>query len=455
MQGVVRLFRHSFLREVRTVLALAVPVALAELGWVSMSVVDTVMVGDLGPEAIGAIAIGSSAFYAFGIFGLGLMLGLDTLVSRAFGAGDRHDCHRSLAAGIYLAAILAPLLMVLFWLMPTMFDAAAIQPRVSVPAAVFLRTLSFSTLPLLLYGAFRRYLQATGLAGPVTFALVSANLVNWLCNWILIYGNWGAPALGVKGSAVATVIARLYMATLLGVSIWYFEHDRVPSARDIVRRPDWPRLALLIRLGFPAAMQILLEVGAFGATAFLAGRLAAVALAAHQIAVNVASVSYMVPLGISSAAAVTVGHALGKDNPALARYHGFIALGIAVAFELCSAAVLLLFPRQILQLYTNDGGVIETGIALLGLAAAFQLFDGLQAVATGALRGLGNTRTAMLVNLCGYWVLGLPLGYVLCFRNGYGVFGLWIGLTLALIVIAVILSLVWQRVSRASIFVRP
>ncbi len=416
-----------------------------------MSVVDTVMVGDLGPAAIGAIAIGSSAFYAFGIFGLGLMLGLDTLVARAFGAGDRHDCHRSLSAALYLALFLAPLLMMVFWVMPTTFDAAAIQPEVSAPAAVYIRALSFSTLPLLLYGAFRRYLQATGHVGPVTFVLVSANAVNWLCNWILIYGNWGSPALGVRGSAIATVIARLYMAGLLGACIWFFERHSRPSSAHILRRPDWVRLWQLIRIGLPAATQILLEVSAFGATAFLAGRLAPAALAAHQIAINVASVTYMVPLGISSAAAVTVGHSLGRANASLARHHGFIALGITVVFELCSAAVLLIFPGQILQLYTDDGGVLATGVTLLSLAAAFQLFDGLQTVATGALRGLGDTRTAMLVNLCGYWVLGLPLGYVLCFYRGLGVYGLWSGLTVALIVISVVLCFAWQRSSRTAV----
>ena len=441
---------RSLIREIRVVLALAVPVALAELGWVAMSVADTIMVGDLGPAAIGAIAIGSSAFYAFGIFGLGLMLGLDTLVARAFGAGDRHDCHRSLSAALYLAVFLAPLLMSVFWVVPTTFEAAAIQPEVSGPAAVYIRALSFSTLPLLLYGAFRRYLQATGHVGPVTFVLVSANAVNWLGNWVLIYGNWGCPALGVRGSAIATVIARLYMAGLLGACIWFFERHSRPSSADILRGPDWVRFRQLIRIGFPAAAQILLEVSAFGATAFLAGRLAPAALAAHQIAINVASVMYMVPLGISSAAAVTVGHSLGRANASLARHHGFIALGITVVFELCSASVLLIFPGPILQLYTDDGSVLATGVTLLSLAAAFQLFDGLQTVATGALRGLGDTRTAMVVNLCGYWVLGLPLGYMLCFYKGMGVYGLWSGLTVALIVISVVLCLAWQRSSRTA-----
>ena len=431
--------QHSWTREIKTVLALAGPVALAELGWVSMAVVDTIMVGNLGPTAIGAIAIGSSGFYAFAIFGLGLMLGLDTLVSRAYGAGDRRDCHRSLSAALYLAVAMLE----------------QVQHFLPVPATDFLRALSWSTLPLLLYGAFRRYLQATGHVAPVTFAIVTANLVNWFGNWVLIYGRWGVPALGVRGSALSTVLARIYVAVFLGGCIWVFERSRQPAARDILRRFDPSRVLQLVRIGLPAATQILLEIGAFGAVTFLAGRLAPVALAAHQIAINIASVSFMAPLGMSSAAAVLVGHAVGRQNGAQVRRHGSIAFGITVTYELCAAAVMFLIPLPLLKLYTADAEVLAIGTALLGLAALFQLFDGLQTVATGALRGLGDTRTAMLVNLCGYWLFGLPLGYALCFYRGYGVFGLWVGLTVSLMAIALVLTVAWRRKSRNVLAMMP
>ncbi len=437
--------------NVRHVLALAIPVALAELGWVSMNVVDTIMVGGLGPSAIGAIAIGGSAFYAFAIFGTGLLLGLDTLVAQAFGAGDREDCHRSLATGISLALLLTPVLMLFFYVTPFFFQAIGINADVSALAGNFIRALSLSTLPLLLYGAFRRYLQAIGHVRPVMFTLVSANLVNWLFNWLLIEGHWGLPALGVTGSALSTVMARVYMAAVLAFCIWWFERRGGFARTRFFRKPDGERLRLLLRLGLPAATQILLEIGAFGAAALLAGRLAPVALAAHQIAINVASVSFMVPLGIGSAAAVTVGQSVGRREPWIARQHGFIALGIASVFALCAAALFLVMPRRILQIYTEDKGVLQTGAILLIIAAGFQLFDAVQTVATGALRGLGSTRIPMLVNLGGYWFFGLPVGYVLCFRFGYGVYGLWTGLTLALIVIALLLLYAWNRQShRAS-----
>lgn len=416
-----------------------------------MNVVDTIMIGPLGPVAIGAIAIGGSAFYAFGIFGLGLLLGLDTLVSHAHGAGDREDGRHSLAQGIYLALLLTPPLMLLFYGLPQLFPRFGIEADVSSGAAVFLRALSWCTLPLLLYGAFRRYLQATGHARPVMFVLITANLINWFCNWLLIGGHWGFPALGVAGSAYSTVMARIYMASLLAACVWWFERRTAVPSSVLARRLDWNRLRRLVQIGFPAATQILMEVSAFGAAAFLAGRLSATALASHQIAINVASVSYMIPLGISSAAAVTVGHAFGSGNARVARRRGFIALGIAGAFAVFAASTFALFPYPILRIYTDDPGILQTGRNLLWIAAVFQLFDGVQTVTTGALRGLGNTRVAMLANIGGYWFFGLPVGYVLCFSYGHGVYGLWYGLTLALIVIATLLFFYWQKLSRSPV----
>ena len=434
--------------QLRRMLMLAIPVIFAELGWMSMSVVDTIMVGPLGPAAIGAAGVGSSAFYTFAIFGMGLLLGLDTLVAQAFGAGDRAACHRLLTQGVYLALFITPVLMGIFVMMPPFFYTFGVNPQVSALAGPFVLVLSWGTLPLLLYGAQRRYLQAMGHVRPVMFVLVSANVVNWFFNWILIEGHWGLPALGVRGSALSTCIARVYMAVLLAVFIWWFER-REPDLSSLFRKPDFPRIMRLLRIGFPAALQILLEIGAFGSAAVLAGRLAPVSLAAHQIALNCAAITFMAPLGISSAAAIAVGQSIGRGEPRIARSSGYIGLGLACVFMTCSALAFLSAPMKILRVYTSDPGVLGIGTGLLGLAGIFQLFDGIQTVATGALRGLGDTRAPMLVNLAGYWFFGLPLGYVLCFHYGYGVYGLWCGLTAALIAIASILLFFWNRTSRA------
>ncbi|MGH9693883.1 MAG: MATE family efflux transporter, partial [Bryobacteraceae bacterium] len=315
MQAAASPLDFNFRREVSRMLSLAVPVVLAELGWMSMTIVDTIMVGHLGPAAIGATGIGSSAYYSFAIFGMGLLLGLDTLVSQSHGSGNRDDCHHSLAQAVYLALLLTPLLMTLFAFMPPMFNAFGVNEQVSALAGPYLTTLSWSTLPLLLYGACRRYLQGVGHVRPVMFALLSSNLVNWFGNWLLIDGHWGLPALGVPGSAMSTCFARLYMAAALAACIWWLERGTAPGFASLIRKPDAKRIGVLLRIGFPAATQILLEIGAFGAAAILAGRLSPAALAAHQIALNCAALSYMVPLGISSAAAVAVGQAIGRREP--------------------------------------------------------------------------------------------------------------------------------------------
>jgi MATE family multidrug resistance protein len=237
------------------------------------------------------------------------------------------------------------------------------------------------------------------------------------------------------------------MAVSLGCFIWWSERNLNPGPSNMLRRLERTRVGQLLRIGFPAATQILLEIAAFGTAAFLAGRLAPVALAAHQIAISVAALSYMIPLGISSAAAVMVGHAIGAREWMTARRRGFIAIAVGVVAALSAAVLFLTAPLAILRIYTRDSAILAIAVNLLALAAAFQLFDSVQTVTTGALRGLGNTHIAMLINLGGYWLLGLPVGWLLCFRFGYGVYGIWWGLTLSLAVIATSLFVFWSRAS--------
>jgi MATE family multidrug resistance protein len=438
--------------ELRPMVGLAAPIVLAELGWMSMGIVDTMMVGRLpnSAEAIGAVSLGSILFYAVAMFGMGLLLGLDTLVSQSFGAGDLDDCHHSLVNGTYLSLGLAPLLMGLVWLLIPFLGSWGIDPRVLSGAIPYLRTLVWSTLPLLLYFVFRRYLQGMNLVRPVMFALVSANLVNVAGNWMLVYGHLGAPRMGTVGSGWATCISRIYMALVLLGYILNYERRNRTGLREASRWPNPLRLRQLAYLGFPAAMQFSLEVGVFAVATALIGRLGAVSLAAHQIALNTASFTYMVPLGIGSAAAVRVGQALGRGDTAAAGRSGWTALSLGAGFMSCAAVAFLVIPRAIIRVFTPDAAVIQAGVKLLFVAAFFQLFDGLQAVATGALRGAGDTRTPMLCHLVGYWAIGLPLGYWLCFRWGWGAAGLWAGLCLALILIGMALLAAWYYEVRKS-----
>ena len=423
---------------------LAVPVVLAEMGWMTMGMADALMVGPLGPEAIGAVGVGTSLFMGVVIFAMGLLLGLDTLVSHAFGAGRIEECHRWLVHGVVLALVMSlPTAGALIW-MTASLEAWGLNPAVLALTRPYLHVLTWSVVPLLLYSAFRRYLQGMGVVRPVMVALVAANIINVVANWLLIYGRFGFPELGVPGSAWATVFSRVVMAGTLLVTILYRErHERSKVFGNLALDLGWFRR--LFRLGAPAASQVTLEVGVFAAATALAGRLPAVSLAAHQLALNYAALTFMVPLGVASAGAVRVGHAVGRRDPSGASRSGWTALLFGVGFMSAAALIFVAIPRVLLDPFTDDLGVMEVGAGLLLVAAIFQLFDGLQGVATGVLRGLGDTRSPMLWNLAGHWFIGLPLGYWLAFGVGVGVVGLWWGLSIGLMICGVALLLVWRR----------
>ena len=405
----------------------------------SMGIVDTLMVGPLGPAAIGATGMSSAVFTALAIFGMGLMLGLDALVSQAFGARRIEECVRWLHQGVALSLLTAPIVMTLTWGAFLTVEWWGLHPDIRVLVASYLRVISLSAFPLLVYAALRRYLQGRHIVRPVMAALVSANLVNAAANWVLIYGHLGMPALGVEGSAWATSIARLYMALFLLVTV-YRVHQRDPEHPRIRFAIDMARMKRLVALGFPAASQITLEVGVFAAATMLAGRLDPIASASNQIALNIVSLAFMVPLGLASAAAVRVGHAVGAGDRDRAVQTGWTALALGGAVMIGIAIVLFAWPEPMLRGFTRDATVVELGTKLLAIAAAFQLFDGTQAVATGVLRGLGETRVPMIMNVIGHWVFGLPVGYALCFVFGWGVAGLWIGLSIGLIIVATTLT---------------
>ena len=433
------------LRELTPLLKLAGPVILAEIGWMVMGIVDTIMVGPLGPAAIGATGLGSGVFTAIAIFGMGLMLGLDSFVSQAHGSGDEAECRRWLHSGVWLAVVVAPLVMAVAWLLYLSLDAWGLHPEIGALVGPFLRGISFGAFPLLFYAAFRRYLQGMHVVRPIMFALVTANIVNAIANWILIYGNLGAPALGVEGSAWATTVARTWMAGFLLIAIWRQHRRRLDRQPHVPWSLDVARIKRLIGLGFPAASQVTLEVGVFAAATSLAGKLDPVSSGSHQIALNLAALAFMVPLGLSSAGAVRVGYAIGARDPDRAVLAGWTALGTCGVIMTLIGLVLFLWPVQLISGFSTDPRVIDIGVRLLAIAAAFQLFDGTQAVVTGVLRGIGETRLPMIINVIGHWLLGLPVGYALCFSFAWGVQGLWIGLSIGLIFTALVLTGVWWR----------
>ena len=439
-------------REFRPMLRLALPLVFAEIGWMSMGVVDTIMVGRLpnSAVAIGATGLGQSLYHSVAIFGGGLLLGMDTFVAQAHGRDDIVDARHSLVNGSFLALVLTPVLMFLVSLWPMLMRRFGVSLELVDPMQPFLRALNWGTLPLLCYFALRRYLQAVHVVHPIMFALVSANVVNLVGDWALIYGHLGFPAMGITGSGWSTCVARIYMALVLLITLAYVEAKR--------NLPDWmgtvgidlKRVWALLTLGTPAATQILLEIGAFSAATALCAKLGPVPLSGHEIALNCAAFTYMVPLGVSSAAAVRVGHQLGRRDPEKAHLAGWSAILLGAGFMMTMGLVFVTIPRQIARVFTPDLTVIRVGASLLLVAAAFQLFDGLQTVATGALRGSGDTRTPMFANLIAYWFIGLPFGYVLCFHFHLGALGIWIGLCIGLMIIGSALLFAWHKRLRSE-----
>jgi multidrug resistance protein, MATE family len=424
---------------------LAVPVVLAELGWTTMGLVDTLMVGPLGPASIGAVGLGSVVLLWTGVFGLGLLLGLDTVVAQAFGGGHIDRCHHWFIQGLYLAAMIAlPLTAVTYALTATM-PLWGLSPDVQALAIPYLHIVSLSLPVLMFYTALRRYLQAMNCVRPITFALVSANLVNVVVNWILIYGKFGAPRMGVAGAAWATVLSRVYMVAVL-IAAARLENQRHRAALGTVPHAvDWPSQRRLLALGLPASFQLTVEVGAFTIVTALAGRLSAAAIASHQIAMNIWSFAFMVPLGLNAAGAVRVGQAVGRRDPAGVRAAGWTALALGGAFSAGAAVIFLMAGRLLISGFSSDPAVLTLGPRLLSIAGICLIFDGTQGITTGLLRGLGETRLPMITNIVGHWVVGLPLAYAVCYRLGWGVEGLWIGLAVGVGLVGIVLLTVWAR----------
>ena len=439
--------------DFRLTLRLALPLIMAEVGWMSMGVVDTIMVGRLPDSAIaiGATGLGQSLYHAVAIFGGGLLLGMDTFVAQAYGREDLHDARNTLLNGMVLAILLTPILMITVSFWPALMRRFGISVELVGPMQPFLSALNWGTLPLLVYFALRRYLQAVNVAVPIMFALISANIVNAVGDWALIYGHLGFRAEGITGSGWSTCFARIYMVLVLTITLAWVESKRASSStstfseRTAALKIDAARIWALLKLGAPAAGQILVEIGAFSGATAICAKLGPVPLSGHEIALNCAAFTFMVPYGISSAAAVRVGQQLGRCDPAGARRAGWSAIILGAGFMACAGLVFVFIPKVIARVFSPDPAVVRVGATLLLVAAAFQLFDGVQVVTTGALRGAGDTKTPMFANFVAYWLIGIPLGYLLCFRLGWGALGVWIGLCTGLTIVGSALLISWHK----------
>ncbi len=445
---------NNIRREIPLMLHLAVPLILAEIGWMSMGIVDTVMVGHLPNSAVslGAAALGQVLYHtlAFGIGGI--LIGLDTVLSQAFGAKRIDDANRSLQHGVVLAAALAALLMAMTAAMPLWIGLLHTDPQVLRLTTPFLNALNWGTPALFLWMVLRRYLQAFNHVRSIAVTLVSANLVNVLFNWLFIYGHhWRyltIPAYGVTGSGWATTLSRCYQAALMFGYLVYYQRKNHYGLFQTKWRYEWPRMSVLLALGAPVGAQIFVEVAIFGAVTAIISTFGTLPLAGHQIALDCASFTFMVPMAIATASSVRVGQAIGRQDPAGATAAGWSGILLGAVFMLTASCVFLLIPRQIARGFSPDPHVIAAAVPLLMIVAVFQLFDGLQMTAVGALRGAGLTRVGLYVHFTCYWIIGIPVGLFFGFRMHLAAVGLWLGLCVGLILAGVALTMIWWRTTQ-------
>jgi MATE family multidrug resistance protein len=427
----------TFRRTTRELLSLAGPIVTVQVGLMFMGVVDTAMVGRVSAADLAAVALGSLYFFMVSIFGVGVLMALDPIVAQAIGAGEPVAVARGVQRGLLVTLVLTVWTSV--WLLPGEPILALLrQPGDVVPiAAGYARALIPGMLPFFVFVVFRQSLQAMGHVRPVVYTIILGNLANVLLNWVLIFGHWGMPALGAVGSGWATSISRWLMTVGLLLGAWpRLRPTLVPIHRDAAA---WPPLARLLRIGIPIGLQHQLEFGAFAVAGLLMGTLGTTQMAAHQVAINLASLTFMVPLGVGAAASVLVGRAVGRGDSDDARRAAGAALLTGSAFMATCAVIMLALPSPLASVYTANAPVLAVAATLIPLAGLFQVFDGIQVVSMGALRGLGDTRGPMLISLLGFWLVGLPVSIYLGFEAGAGPVGIWWGLVAGLAAVALLL----------------
>jgi multidrug resistance protein, MATE family len=423
--------------EFRALTAIAVPVVIVQVGMMLMGVVDTIVVGHVSRDALAAAALGNIYFWNAVVVAVGALMVLDPLVSQALGAGDDVAITRAIQRGLVLSVVLGVITTLLMLPAAPVLRAFRQPPEVIPGAATVIHISAIGTIPLLGFTVLRQSLQALHRNASIVTTIIIANAINALLNWVLVFGHWGAPPMGLAGSAWATLISRYAMLVALFALSWKdlrpYLHKIDPAS--LAWRPQWRMLLL----GLPIGFQQLLEYSAFAAVGLMMGTFGATQVAAHQIALNLAALTFMVPLGVSAAAAVRVGHAVGAGDMARSRRAARLSFYLGVGFMAFTALLFLSLPGGLARLYSVDRNVVAIAAALIPVAGVFQVADGLQAVGAGVLRGLGDARVPLVAMLTGYWLIGVPVSLWLGFRTSLGPTGLWWGFVAGLASVGIFL----------------
>jgi MATE family multidrug resistance protein len=434
--------------QVKTTFLLAYPVMLSQLGQVAVGVADSMMVGRLGALELAASSLANSIFFVVLMFGIGISMGLTPLVSNAYGKGKTNQIARLFSNSLlinFLAGIALFGLVLLFSQNLSLLN----QPKeVADLALPFLLIITASLVPLMVFQAFKQFVEGLSQTKQAMFITIAANLVNVFLNWLLIWGYWGFPELGFLGAAWATLISRVLMMVLMGAYVLYSKRYADFGLRILRFKPNWTLCQRILKIGVPTGFQFIFEVSAFSAAAIMMGWISVNALAGHQIALNLASISYMMATGLATAGMIRVSHYIGKEDFKGMREAGMVAFGMVATFMFACALLFFVLRFFLPTLYIDDPQVISLAASLLVLAGLFQLSDGIQVVGLGVLRGLEDVKVPTVVTFLAYWGLGLPLGYFLAFTMGFAEKGIWIGLLIGLTITAGLLLYRFDQLSK-------
>ncbi|MBB2971165.1 MATE family multidrug resistance protein [Mesorhizobium sp. RMAD-H1] len=443
-----------FWQEARIMLTLAWPMILTNLAQTAMTATDVMMMGWIGPDALAAGALGSNLYYTPMFFGMGLILATSPMLAKELGA-NRHsvrEVRRTVRQGCWMALFISIPLWLLLWQAETILLLMGQEPHLAHQAGQYMHALQWSILPFYLYIVLRSFISALERPGWAMVVVAFAVPFNALANWCLMFGHLGFPALGVVGSGIATTLSNSLM--FLGLAVVVLRERQFRRYRLFGRfwRADWPRFFQILRLGLPIAAIVVFEVSLFNGAALLMGLIGPSSLAAHAIAIQISGLAFMVPLGFGQAATIRVGRFFGAGDKEGIRRAGWTAYALGVGFMTLTALLMVLAPRLLISAFidihdANNAQVVAHAITFLIFAALFQIADGAQAVGSGMLRGLHDTKMPMIYAAAGYWGVGMPLGAFLAFRMGFGGAGIWTGLFLGLAVVAALL--LWRWLTRA------
>ncbi len=440
---------NNWLQEVRALLRLAGPLIINNLAIAGMQFADAVMAGRLGAEALAAVAVGGSVWFLGFTVMLGLMMSISPIAARHFGAGNPSLIGRYTRQGLWLSAALG---LTIFTLAQLYVEPAlrfvAIASEFRDLTVGYIRAIMFGAPAICAFLALRFTSEGIGHTRPIMYTSLFALVCNVFLNYVLMFGHFGAPALGVVGCGLASAITMWLI--MIGLAVYVYVHPRYRPLQIFARMAPIriPIIKEIFSLGTPIAMTITAEAGLFSAVSILMGTRGASIAAAHQIAINFAATTFMIPLALSSASTIRVGHALGAGNAVAARLGGAVGIAMCGAFMTCTAVFMLIFRDAVVSLYTNDSAVQAIAISLLLVAAIFQIGDGVQIGAAGSLRGYKDTRVPMLINIFAYWFLAFPLAYLAAITYRLPPQYTWAAFVLGLSVAAILLTVRYQRVSR-------